>query len=49
MNVKVLNYFQKLKIEFKKEQFLNEIIFVDPWLVSYKEVFDEIIIDKLVD
>ena len=39
-----------LKLEFTKdEKGLNEIKFVNPWLDSYKEVFDDAPIDEQVD
>ena len=42
--------FQKnLKIEFLKEEKVLNQIFVDPWLDSYKQVFDDVTIDKLLD
>ena len=33
----------------KDEKVLQEAIFVNPWLDSYKEVFDNIDIDELPD
>lgn len=43
-----MKFQQNLRTELKKE-ILNKITFVDPWLDSYKEVFDNTNIDKLLD
>ena len=43
-----MKFQQNLRSELKKE-ILNKITFVDPWLDSYKEVFDNTNIDKLLD
>ena len=40
---------QNLRLEFEKERVLDEIVFADPWLDSYKEVSDDINIDQLLD
>ena len=48
----ILKFQQNLKIEFRKEEnVFNEIIFVNvnSWLDSYKEVFDDVAIDKQLD
>ena len=41
---------QKLQVGFTTdEKVLKEIIFVAPWIVSYKQEFEDIIIDELID
>ena len=46
----ILKFQQDLKIEYRKEENdFNEIIFVNSWLDSYKEVFDDVAIDKQLD
>lgn len=40
---------QYLKVELlKDENYFKQIIFADPWLGSYKKVFDDINIDELL-
>lgn len=33
----------------KEEKVLNEILFVDPWLDSCRELFDDVTTDELLD
>lgn len=41
---------QKLQVGFTTdEKVLKEIIFIAPWIVSYKQEFEDIIIDELID